>query len=113
MEFCSLFRLTMCDFFSRPHTYADHAESKPIVSFIGDICEPEAIEKAFEGVDCVFHCAAFVNFQFPPDLTELERVNVNGKNETDFPIVIKIKIRKSFFYIHTKHTYIYIDALTF
>lgn len=71
---------------------SDHAEPKPILSFIGDICEPEAIEKAFEGVDCVFHCAAFVNFQFPPDLTELERVNVNGKFcANDFPIVIKIE----------------------
>lgn len=98
MEFCSLF--LCCPFFlsTNTHTHADHAESKPIVSFIGDICEPEAIEKAFEGVDCVFHCAAFVNFQFPPDLTELERVNVNGKSETDFPIVIKIKMQTNFFF---------------
>lgn len=59
--------------------FPDHPETIPVVSFIGDICEPEAIGKAFDGVDCVFHCAAFVNFQFPPDLTELERVNVNGK----------------------------------
>ncbi|KAG4073766.1 hypothetical protein HA402_000990 [Bradysia odoriphaga] len=58
--------------------HLDHSETKPIVSFIGDICEPETIEKAFQGVDCVFHCAAFINFQFPSDLTELERVNVNG-----------------------------------
>lgn len=63
--------------------FADHAETKPIVSFIGDICEPETIEKAFQGVDCVFHCAAFINFQFPSDLTELERVNVNGKMSLD------------------------------
>lgn len=61
------------------YIFSDHTETKPIVSFVGDICEPETIEKAFDGVDCVFHCAAFVNFQFPPDLTELERVNVNGK----------------------------------
>lgn len=64
---------------------SDHTETKSIVSFIGDICEPEAIEKAFEGVDCVFHCAAFVNFQFPADLTKLERVNVNGKMSDRFP----------------------------
>lgn len=66
-------------YFLRVFFFADHSETKPIVSFIGDICEPETIEKAFQGVDCVFHCAAFINFQFPSDLTELERVNVNGK----------------------------------
>lgn len=70
----SIFYLFILIFF-----FADHSETKPIVSFIGDICEPETIEKAFQGVDCVFHCAAFINFQFPSDLTELERVNVNGK----------------------------------
>lgn len=66
--------------------FADHSETKPIVSFIGDICEPETIEKAFQGVDCVFHCAAFINFQFPSDLTELERVNVNGKLSSEASI---------------------------
>lgn len=52
-----------------------------MTSYVGDICEPteEVIGKAFEGVDCVFHCAAFINFQFPSNLDELERVNVNGK----------------------------------
>lgn len=51
-------------------------------SFVGDICQPETIERAFvDGgdVDCVFHCAAYVDFQFPPDLVELERVNLMGK----------------------------------
>lgn len=32
----------------------------------------------------MFHCAAFINFQFPSDLTELERVNVNGKMSDKF-----------------------------
>lgn len=52
-----------------------------MTSFIGDICEPEeeVIGKSFEGVDCVFHCAAFIDFQFPPNTEELERVNVDGK----------------------------------
>lgn len=61
--------------------FTGHAETKKVTSFIGDICEPteEVIGRAFQGVDCVFHCAAFINFQFPPNLSELERVNVNGK----------------------------------
>lgn len=52
-----------------------------MTSFIGDICEPseEVVRRAFQGVDCVFHCAAFIDFQFPPKLSELERVNVEGK----------------------------------
>lgn len=56
----------------------DHAEIKPIISFVADICEPEAIAQAFENVDVVFHCAAFINFEFPSNLAELERVNVDG-----------------------------------
>lgn len=45
---------------------------------MGDICEPATIEHAFDGVDCVFHCAAYINFQYPPNFDELERVNVMG-----------------------------------
>lgn len=58
----------------------DHSASKKITTFIGDICEVDMKwEMAFEGVDCVFHCAAYINFQYPPNVTELERVNVDGK----------------------------------
>jgi 3beta-hydroxy-Delta5-steroid dehydrogenase / steroid Delta-isomerase len=45
---------------------------------VGDICDPASIEQAFIGVDCVFHCAAYINFQYPPNFDELERVNVTG-----------------------------------
>lgn len=45
---------------------------------MGDICDPSSIEHAFVGVNCVFHCAAYINFQYPPNLDELDRVNVNG-----------------------------------
>lgn len=45
---------------------------------MGDICDPASIEHAFDGVDCVFHCAAYINFQYPPNIDELERVNVMG-----------------------------------
>lgn len=46
--------------------------------FVGDICDMELMSKAFENVDVVFHCAAFINFQFPLNEAELERVNVDG-----------------------------------
>ncbi|XP_052873749.1 NADPH-dependent 3-keto-steroid reductase Hsd3b5 [Anopheles cruzii] len=57
-----------------------HLGSKKVVSIVGDICDPKAaaIERAFEGVDCVFHLAAYVNFDFPPHYGELQRVNVDG-----------------------------------
>lgn len=45
---------------------------------MGDVCEKSSIEHAFDGVNCVFHCAAYINFQYPPNLDELDRVNVNG-----------------------------------
>ncbi|ETN66772.1 hydroxysteroid dehydrogenase [Anopheles darlingi] len=57
-----------------------HTESKKVISIVGDICDTKsgAIEAAFEGVDCVFHLAAYVNFDFPPHYDELQRVNVDG-----------------------------------
>ncbi|CRK96173.1 CLUMA_CG009602, isoform A [Clunio marinus] len=55
-----------------------HSEHKKLVSILGDICDPASIEHAFEGVNCVFHCAAYINFQYPPNFDELERVNVKG-----------------------------------
>lgn len=61
------------------HNFSGHKETKPIVSIIGNVCDVEAIDKAFVGVDVVFHCAAFINFQYPPNFGELERVNIDGK----------------------------------
>ncbi|XP_050092921.1 3 beta-hydroxysteroid dehydrogenase type 7 [Anopheles aquasalis] len=57
-----------------------HTECKKVISIVGDICDTKssAIEAAFEGVDCVFHLAAYVNFDFPPHYDELQRVNVDG-----------------------------------
>lgn len=48
-------------------------------SIVADICDTEAIEDVFDNVDVVFHCAALIHFQFPPNYSELERVNVDGK----------------------------------
>ncbi|KAM7356184.1 sterol-4-alpha-carboxylate 3-dehydrogenase, decarboxylating [Cochliomyia hominivorax] len=53
-------------------------EKQNIRTFVGDICEPEAVVDAFKGVDTVFHCAALVSLEYPPNYKELERVNVNG-----------------------------------
>lgn len=57
----------------------EHAEKKPIISIVADICDKEQLDGIFDGVDVVFHCAAYINFQYPPDINELERVNVNGR----------------------------------
>lgn len=83
--------------------WTGHAETKKVTSFIGDICEPaeEVIGKAFEGVDCVFHCAAFIDFQFPPNLRELERVNVEGKIYSIHRIVLPTPV---FFHSHPHNT---------
>lgn len=62
-----------------PFSFQDHAETKPMKSIVADICDTEAVEYIFDNVDVVFHCAALINFQFPPNYNELERVNVNGK----------------------------------
>lgn len=48
---------------------------------MGDICQQDAVEDAFKGVDTVFHCAALVSLQYPPNFKELERVNVDGKDK--------------------------------
>lgn len=68
------------NFFSRPSFFIwlGHSENKKLVSIVGDICDPSSIEHAFDGVNCVFHCAAYINFQYPPNIDELDRVNVNG-----------------------------------
>ncbi|XP_055607558.1 NADPH-dependent 3-keto-steroid reductase Hsd3b4 [Uranotaenia lowii] len=55
-----------------------HIDTHPVVSILGDICQPEKIESAFQDVDCVFHMAAYINFDFPPNQKELQRVNVDG-----------------------------------
>lgn len=63
---------------SLPTRGTGHAENKPIKSYVADICDQEQLVEYFEGVDVVFHCAAYVNFQYPPNMDELERNNVYG-----------------------------------
>lgn len=48
---------------------------------MADICDTEALADAFKNVNIVFHLAAYIDFQYPPNIKELERVNVNGKKQ--------------------------------
>ncbi|KAH8384449.1 3 beta-hydroxysteroid dehydrogenase/Delta 5--_4-isomerase [Drosophila serrata] len=56
-----------------------HADTPLLRTFVGDIGgDPETLGPIFAGVDGVFHCAASVKIEYPPNYDELERVNVNG-----------------------------------
>ncbi|EDV96693.1 3 beta-hydroxysteroid dehydrogenase/Delta 5--_4-isomerase type 1 [Drosophila grimshawi] len=57
-----------------------HLETPQLLrTFVADISgERESLSKIFEGVDSVFHCAASVKIEYPPNYEELERVNING-----------------------------------
>ncbi|XP_030373217.1 3 beta-hydroxysteroid dehydrogenase/Delta 5--_4-isomerase type 1 [Scaptodrosophila lebanonensis] len=56
-----------------------HIDSPILRTFVADISgERESLESIFAGVDGVFHCAASVKIEYPPNYEELERVNVNG-----------------------------------
>lgn len=56
-----------------------HTESDCLKTHIGDICEPENIENIFKDVNTVFHCAALVTIEYPPNFEELNRINIMGK----------------------------------
>lgn len=57
-----------------------HEETSLLRTFVADICdEPEKLNKIFAGVDGVFHCAASVKIEYPPNYEELERVNIKGE----------------------------------
>ncbi|KAH8405284.1 hypothetical protein KR222_001962 [Zaprionus bogoriensis] len=56
-----------------------HEETSLLRTFVGDICDdPENLNHIFAGVDGVFHCAASVKIEYPPNYEELERVNIKG-----------------------------------
>lgn len=59
--------------------FSGHPQSKDLITYIGDVCKPDTLETAFNGVSTVFHCAGIVSIQYPPDYEELERVNVDGR----------------------------------
>ncbi|XP_068142743.1 3 beta-hydroxysteroid dehydrogenase/Delta 5--_4-isomerase [Drosophila tropicalis] len=59
-----------------------HLETPSILkTFVADITEgneSETLNGIFKGVDGVFHCAAWVKIEYPPNYEQLERVNING-----------------------------------
>lgn len=60
--------------------FAGISHIQGLKTFVGDICEPKSstVQDAFRDVNCVFHCAALVSIEYPPNFKELDRVNVNG-----------------------------------
>lgn len=50
-----------------------------INAYIGDICQPDTIESAFNGVNTVFHTAGLMSIQYPINFDELYETNVKGK----------------------------------
>lgn len=59
--------------------FLDYASSKPVLSFVADIRNLDSCRDAFRDVDCVFHCAAVISYEFPPDMDMLYEHNVKGK----------------------------------
>lgn len=62
--------------------YALSDQKLNITQFIGDLCKPDTVSNAFKSVDTVFHCAALVSLEYPPNFKELDRMNVDGKKTT-------------------------------
>lgn len=60
--------------------FEDICKSEELKVFVGDICDSKSstVQSAFKGVNSVFHCAALVSIEYPPNFKELDRVNVCG-----------------------------------
>lgn len=43
-----------------------------------DLVDLESCRNAFRGVDVVLHCAGYVDYEYPPDVNELQKNNVEG-----------------------------------
>ncbi|XP_077291622.1 3 beta-hydroxysteroid dehydrogenase/Delta 5--_4-isomerase type 2 [Arctopsyche grandis] len=56
----------------------DHDQPIPVNSILGNILDKDTIRHAFEDVKCVFHCAAYVSYTYPPNYSKLNKVNVEG-----------------------------------
>ncbi|KAL1140994.1 hypothetical protein AAG570_000920 [Ranatra chinensis] len=68
-------------------------ERIPIRSYIHDISDINGEnDMAFKGVSCVFHCAAYVSYEYPPDTTVLNRINVEGTRNI-VKLCLKYEIR--------------------
>ncbi|XP_042146588.1 3 beta-hydroxysteroid dehydrogenase/Delta 5--_4-isomerase type 3-like [Ixodes scapularis] len=57
---------------------------------VASVCNAQAVNAAFEGVDCVIHCASLIDVDLFPDEELLEAVNVQGTRN-----VIEACVRQS------------------
>lgn len=64
--------------------------SVPMKETMASVCNAQAVNAAFEGVDCVIHCASLIDVNFFPDAELLEAVNVQGTRN-----VIEACVRQS------------------
>ncbi|CAN8015111.1 unnamed protein product [Ixodes persulcatus] len=55
-----------------------HGTSVPMKETVASVCNAQAVKAAFEGVDCVIHCASLIDVGFFPDAKLMEEVNVQG-----------------------------------
>ncbi|KAM7310341.1 hypothetical protein ISCGN_007249 [Ixodes scapularis] len=64
--------------------------SVPMKETVASVCNAQAVNAAFEGVDCVIHCASLIDVDLFPDVELLEAVNVQGTRN-----VIEACVRQS------------------
>ena len=70
---------------------ARHAQSKHIHWVEGDILDIPSLEKAFNQVDVIFHCAGLVSFR-SSDKNKLKKINIEGtRNVVNLSIDFNIK----------------------
>ncbi|XP_008216462.1 3 beta-hydroxysteroid dehydrogenase/Delta 5--_4-isomerase type 4 [Nasonia vitripennis] len=53
-------------------------EKKKIRPYLCDLTNLESCREAFKGADVVLHCAALVSYDYPPDVVELRKNNVDA-----------------------------------
>ncbi|MEM9537313.1 MAG: NAD-dependent epimerase/dehydratase family protein [Cyanobacteria bacterium P01_E01_bin.45] len=61
----------------RTSSNCERLQTLPLTLAYGDICDSDALARAMEGVDVIFHLAAMVDLGVVNDV-EMERVNVQG-----------------------------------
>jgi len=70
-------------------------EKEPLFDWIewleADITDVPSLERVFAGVDCVYHCAAFISFD-PKDEEQLRKTNIEGTaNIVNFCLANSVK----------------------
>ncbi len=59
--------------------FVDYDPQKPLVSYVGDICQKGHVSEAFMGCDVVIHSASLVSYGTHPDVQAMQQVNVTGE----------------------------------